>query len=62
MKVTLHDLQGHRISTWEPAGPLTRLRLPAGTYVVTASHGIEERSYTLALRAGASFELHVDPL
>ena len=58
----MQDLEGHRISTFEPAGPLTQLRLPPGTYVVMASTDSERRTYTLTLSAGTSFELHVDPL
>jgi hypothetical protein len=62
LKLTVQDLEGRRISTFEASGPLTKLRLPPGTYVVTASNGSERRTYTLTLSAGTSFELYVDSL
>lgn len=62
LKLVVQDLEGHRISTFEPSGPLTRLRLTPGTYVVVASNGSERRTYTLTLSAGTSFELYVDSL
>jgi hypothetical protein len=62
LKLTVQDLEGHRISTFEPSGPLTKLRLTPGTYVVVASNGSERRTYTLTLSAGTSFELYVDSL
>jgi hypothetical protein len=36
--------------------------VPPGTYVVKASTGSEQRTYTLTLAAGTSFELYVEPL
>jgi hypothetical protein len=58
----VQDLQGRHVSTVEPAGSLTQLRVPPGTYVVRASTGSEQRTYTLTLAAGTSFELYVEPL
>ena len=60
LKVAVQDLEGHRIGSIEPAGPLTQLQLPAGTYVVMASSGSERRTYTLTLSAGTSFELNIE--
>jgi hypothetical protein len=62
LTLTIQDLEGLHVSTFEPASPWTQLRLPPGTYVVRASNGSEQRTYTLTLSAGTSFELHVDPL
>jgi hypothetical protein len=62
LKLTVQDLQGRHVSTVEPAGSLTQLRVPPGTYVVKASTGSEQRTYTLTLAAGTSFELYVEPL
>ena len=62
LKLTVQELEGHRIATFEPAGALTQLRLPPGTYVVMASNGSGRRTYTLTLSAGRSFELYVEPL
>ena len=62
LTLTIQDLDGRHISTFEPASPWTQMRLPPGTYVVRASNGSEQRTYTLTLSAGTSFELHVDPL
>jgi hypothetical protein len=62
LQLTVQELEGRRVATFEPAGSLTQLRLPPGTYVVMASNGSERRSYTLTLGAGTSFEVYVDPL
>ena len=62
LNLTVQDLEGHRIGIYEPADPVTRLRLTPGTYVVVASNGSERRTYTMTLSAGTSFELYIDTL
>ncbi len=55
----LYDLQGRRLADIREAGALTAFGLPPGTYVLTAVWGPVRRSYTLALEAGATVELHL---
>ena len=62
LELAVHDLEGHPVGDFRPAGRETRLRLTPGTYVVVASNGTERRSYTMTLSAGARFDLYVDAL
>ena len=59
LKLEIDDLQGRRHATLNAAGPLTRLLLPVGTYVVTATRAGRARRYTLALESGCACELDV---
>jgi hypothetical protein len=62
LELAVHDLEGHPVGNFEPAGCETRLQLTAGTYVVVASNGTGRRTYTMTLSAGARFDLYVDAL
>ena len=59
VNVEIDDLQGNRVLAIDAAGPLIRMRLPAGTYQLTAHRGKVRRRYTINLEEGASFDLHL---
>lgn len=59
VSVEIDDLQGNRVVAIDAAGRLIRMRLPAGTYQVTAHRGKVRRRYTMTLEEGASFDLHL---
>lgn len=60
LALRISDLQGHCLVIEEDTGPLTRFRLPPGTCVIVARLGAVQRSYTLTLEPGRSFDLHLD--
>ncbi len=60
LALQVHDLQGRRLAEIPDAGVLTRISLPAGTCVVTATRRGVRRGYTLTLEPGLSFDLHLN--
>lgn len=60
LALQVDDLQGQRLADFGDAGLLTRIRLPPGTCIVTASSGALRRSYTLTLEPGRTFHLHLN--
>jgi hypothetical protein len=59
LHVEIHDLRGHQVLAVEDASPLVDVTLPAGTYHVSTRLGTVQRSYTMSLRAGGAFDLHL---
>jgi hypothetical protein len=55
----IEDLQGRTWVHLVDATPTLDIRLPAGVYRVKAEFGTTQRSYTLVLARGASFDLHI---
>ncbi|MNV87505.1 hypothetical protein D3C71_1816290 [compost metagenome] len=53
------DLDGRSYFSADELPPEIDLRLPAGTYHVSVSHGSQQRCYTLALGQGVAFDLHL---
>lgn len=57
--VRIHDMQGHEVAAFEHAGALLDVALPEGTYRVTTQRGAVRRGYTMKLKAGGVFDLHL---
>ena len=55
----IDDMQGHRLLAVQGASPVIDVPLVAGTYQITAQLGTVERSYSVALAQGASFDLYL---
>ena len=53
------DLDGRSYFNADELPPEIDLRLPAGTYHVSVSHGSQQRRYTVALGQGVAFHLHL---
>ena len=53
------DLDGRSYFSADELPSEIELRLPAGTYHVSVSHGSQQRRYTVALGQGAAFDLHL---
>lgn len=53
------DLQGRQFFFVEGLLPVIDVPLPAGTYHVTVSLGLQQRRYTVALEQGATVDLHL---
>ena len=58
LNLQIDDLQGLRVHSFDDAGPLIDVHLPAGTYHVTVHFGSVRRRYTMTLEPGVSFDLY----
>ncbi|MDL2338465.1 MAG: hypothetical protein QFE16_11545 [Pseudomonadota bacterium] len=59
LALTLADRHGHQLLSIEDADPTLGVALRPGTYHLTATFGDTRRGYTVALPAGARFDLHL---
>ena len=60
LALEVHDQQGQSVLTLDLSGPLVDVALPPGIYRVTARRGKLQRSYTVALSSGSSFDLQLE--